>query len=273
MRWLPLIAFTAVAVALGLGLGYEGFSGTAPTRAARAASGRVETIFVVDKAPRYMPVSVVKHDIPEWEQATNKDFSPAWGTPQVKLVLTDVPPPNAPQAVFVNKGNVQGALAYHTVVNGVPRIVVYAGTGAYYGYNNSVSFTHELFELLADPTISETNQGWPYPYINVVGSLGTLGQSPGTIWFQEVCDPVEESFWDINHVQISDFITPNWFNDEIGSGAGFDWMGVTQAPFTIERGGYAQFWNGSQWSAIFNFRHAAMRDPGGFYRGEKGARS
>jgi hypothetical protein len=266
-HYVALLGLILAAGVAGFGVGHVS---TAARKAAtrKAASGRVLTIFIRNQAPRYISDRTIRHDIPAWEQAANKDFAPEWGTPQVKLVLSDVPPPGAITAWFVNKGNVQGALAYHTVTDGAPKIVVYAGTGAYYGYNNSVSFTHELFELLADPTISQTNQGWPYPYINVVGQ-GALSQDPGTFWFQEVCDPVEESFWDINHVQISDFITPNWFNDETGSGGFFDWMGVTQAPFTIERGGYASWWDGSQWNAIFNFRNAPLRDPAGFFEGEK----
>jgi hypothetical protein len=88
----------------------------------------------------------------------------------------------------------QGALAYHDVEDAAPAITVYAGTGAYYGYDNSVSFTHELFELAADPYISAGNQGWPFDWVYLVAPDGSIDREPqaeGTFWAQEVCDPVE----------------------------------------------------------------------------------
>jgi hypothetical protein len=123
------------------------------------------------------------------------------------------------QATFVGKGPVKGALAYHWVDGNAPSITVYAGTGDYYGYDNSVSFTHELFELAADPVTSLVNQGWPYDYywlekkdtsIKMEPQFGVYG------WFNEVCDPVEADSYLIDGVKISDFITPAWFNDGVG---------------------------------------------------------
>lgn len=226
-------------------------------------------IYVQNLAPQYISDATIRRDIPAWQQAVNEDFAPSWNTPQYRLIFTGrrPAPKGAISAVFVKSGPVKGALAYHTVTRGVPQIVVYAGTGDYYGYDNSVSFTHELFELAADPTITTTNQGWPYDWVwtQTPDGFNQTPQDEGTVWAQEVCDPVEELSYLIDGVKISDFITPNWFNDEVAGG--YDWMGAVQQPFTVLRGGYAQYFNGSSWVLVDDFRHAG-RDADGYLLAE-----
>lgn len=263
---------TAVLVAGFLGLG-AGFAVSAsPSVSAHSRAG-VETIYVKNLAPRYMTDGEIEKDIPAWEQAANKDFAPYWGTPQVKVVLLRLgqdAPRGSIVAYFQKNGPVQGALAYHTVINGVPAIVVYTGVGDFYGYNNSVSFTHEMFEMLADPTVSQTNQGYPYPNFCLDNGSGQTcySQMPGTIWANEVSDAVEAFDYKIGGVQISDFITPEWFNDHEGNGR-YDFMGLCNQPFEITPGGYSQFWDGSQWQVVLDFRHVTNPDAAGFLKGEK----
>lgn len=236
---------------------------------ASAAPSNLTTIYVQNLAPRYISSAEIRHDIPAWERAVNTQFAPLWHSEHYRIVLRKGPAPKGSiSAVFVKRGPIKGALAYHTVENGVPRIVVYAGTDDYYGYGNSVSFTHELFELAADAPISVTNQGWPYDWVWLQKPQGfeRVPQDEGTVWAQEVCDPVEALSYRVDGVEISDFVTPNWFSDDVNGG--FDYMGAVQQPFTILAGGYAQYWNGMQWSAITNFRKAVASDAG-FYRGEE----
>ena len=227
----------------------------------------VQTIYVQNLAPQYISDATIKRDIPAWEKAVNDDFAPIWHSTQYRIVM-GVAPKGAISATFVDKGPVQGALAYHTVSRGAPAIVIYAGTADYYHFDNSVSFTHELFELAADPTISITNQGWPYDWVYTVSknflSTHRYSQQEGTIWANEVCDPVEAYSYLIDGVKISDFITPNWFNDEVSGG--YDFMQLVQQPFTVLWGGYAQFFNG-RWNIVQNFRHAGP-DAAGFLKGD-----
>jgi hypothetical protein len=232
--WLPValvLAYALVMWGTGFGTGRE----TATHRS------NAETIYVRNLSPKYISDATIRRDIPAWERAVNHDFAPAWHSAQYRIVLAKSIPAGAIGATFVDKGPVAGALAYHTVTSGAPQIVVYAGTAAYYGYDNSVSFTHELFELAADAPISVTNQGWPYDWIWIQHPDGysRTEQAEGTVWAQEVCDPVEEQTYAIDGVRISDFVTPNWFNDEVAGP--YDEMGAVQQPFTILTGGYAQY--------------------------------
>lgn len=246
-------------------------SGVTASALPTAKSAPSEVIYIRNEAPQFISDATIKNDIPAWTAATNQDFAPVWHTTKVKFVF--IGRKSAPKggivADFVKSGPVKGALAYHTVQAGTPAIVVYAGTDDYYGYDNSVSFTHEVEELLGDPTITMTNQGYPYSSVWVNGV--SKYQAPGTIWANELSDPVEAFHYtrpgaNGKPVDISDFITPNWFNDQVNGG--YDFMNLIQAPFTILKGGYAQFWDGVQWNVVENFRHAG-RDAAGYLKGEK----
>lgn len=224
-----------------------------------------ETIYVVNKAPQFISDKTIQQDIPAWEAAANKDFAPYWNTNQLKIELVKKVPIGGIGAYFVKRGNVQGALAYHTISDaGSPEIIVYAGTDDYYGYSNSVSFTHEMFELLADQYISAWREFWiPFPYVTVGGQRTQL--PPNTVWFQEVCDPVEEQSYKLDGVAISDFITPAWFGDwSVGK---FDFEGLTHAPLTVLHGGYAQFQSDGQYYMVQAFAEGG-RDASGYYKAE-----
>jgi len=266
-----------VIVAAGLVVAFGSSSAQKSVNAApvvRAQDTRVP-VYIRNLSPRYYSDKEILNAIPAWTKAINKDFAPIWHTEQYRFVFLGRKPAPKGQivATFVKSGPVQGALAYHTVDKGVPAIVVYTGTGVYYGYDNSVSFTHEIQELAADPTICVTNQGWPYDWINVVGTDGSynrLPQAEGTFWATEVSDPVEAFSYsrkglDGKPVAISDFVTPNWFADSVDGP--YDFMHLVQQPYTILPGGYAQRWTGSGWGAIMNFRKGVASDAG-FYKGE-----
>lgn len=226
-----------------------------------------QTLYIRNLAPQYISDATIRKDIPAWEHAVNVDFARYWHTTRFNLVFLGNrrAPFGAMTATFVNKGPVRGALAYHWVDGNAPSITVYAGTGDYYGYSNSVSFTHELFELAADPVTSLVNQGWPYDYYWLEKADTSIQQMPqfGVLgWFNEVCDPVEADSYKISGVKISDFITPAWFND--GVGQRYDFMGVAKQPFWIRPGGYAQFFDAGGWEIVLNFRQGHPADAGFF---------
>ena len=226
-----------------------------------------EVVYITNKAPKFISDAEIKHDIPAWEQAINVDFAKYWHTTQYKLVFLGRKdaPSGAISAVFVNKGPVKGALAYHWTERGnAPSITVYAGTGVYYGFDNSVSFTHELEELAADPVTANLNVGYPADYYYIQKAEGVkINFQVGVVgWFGEVSDPVEADSYLIGDVKISDFVTPAWFND--GVGGRFDFMGLCQQPFWIRPGGYAQFLDGGGWEIVTNFRKNHESDRGFF---------
>jgi len=89
----------------------------------------------------------------------------------------------------------------------------------------TISFSHEVLELLADPVSSyvhrpETTQAW----------------------MLEVCDPIEDNqfAYQIDGVMVSDFITPNYYDPHYRGGA-VDFRGHLNTPYTILEGGYMSF--------------------------------
>ena len=227
---------------------------------------KAEKIYITNLAPQYWSDKAIRKAIPAWEQALNVDFAKYWHTAHYKIIFNGRKP--APEgtisAVIQDKGPVDGALAYHWIErNGQPSITVYAGTGDYYGYNNSVSMTHELFELAADPLTSYASEGYPtlaYWIEKPDLSLEVAPQEGIISWFNEVADPVEADFYRINGVEISDFVTPAWFNDGIGTR--FDFMGLCQQPFWVRPGGYAQYQDALGWHQVLNFRKGHVTDSG-----------
>jgi len=235
-----------------------------------APAKATETIYISNFAATFISDSEIKNDIPAWEHSVNVDFAKYWYSTQYKLVFigSHKAPPGVISAEFRTSGPVKGALAYHWIERGnKPSITVYAGTGAYYGYDNSVSFTHELFELAADPVTSAVNQGYPSQFYWLENAQLALKAVPQNAygWFQEVCDPVEADFYTLpgangKPVAISDFVTPAWFND--GVGGPYDFLGLAQQPLWIRPGGYAQYFDALGWHQVLNFRTGHPSDSG-----------
>lgn len=229
------------------------------------------TIYIHNYAGRYFSNQSIRNDIPAWEHAVNDQFARYWPAPAVRFVLLRRrgTPAGGVEADIVGYGKVTGAIAYHTVVRGEPKIVDYAGVADQYGFSNSVAVTHEIFETLADTAISTLNLGWPADYFY----RSHLPESipANAIWVQEVCDPVEHVTYHLpgrngEPVRISDFITSNWFNDQLDEP--FDWVRAVEQPYTILPGGYAQFLVDGQDVVVTYFRGAGP-DANGFLKGQQ----
>ena len=273
MKKLGLIAWAAAATTFAVIAGAIGQSTKTVTQLQRVETGQ-EVLYIRNLDQQNISDAEIVKDIPAWEKAVNVDFASYWHTAHFKLIFLGrkPSPPGAMSAVFVKKGPIKGALAYHTIGGNAPAITVYSGTGKYYGYDNSISFTHELFELAADPVTSALNIGYPNDFYWIEKSTGNLkiGFNTALGWFQEVCDPVEADYYTVNGVKISDFITPGWFND--GVGQRYDFMGLAQQPYWIRPGGYAQFYDATGWNVVLNFRKGHPSDRG-FYVGDRRERS
>ena len=101
------------------------------------------------------------------------------------------------QMVVMDDPDQAGALGYHEMSSqGTPLGKVFAGLDLRVGASWTVTLSHELLEMLADPWIN-----W-------------CAQSPeGKMYALEVCDAVEADGlgYEIDGVLVSDFVTPAWF--------------------------------------------------------------
>jgi hypothetical protein len=183
-------------------------------------------------------------DVQKWTAALKKqmdrDVYPAWGkSVDFVFVPKGITPPVADwYAVFLDTSDVAGALAYHDVgPNNEPLSKIFTVTERQAGESPSIGYSHELLECISDP---DANTQVP----------GLDGSGKPCLFFKENCDPVESSIYQIDGVDLSDFVTPAWFG--LTAQLLLDQLKITSKPFEIAPGGYSEisYDNGQTWVTI-----------------------
>jgi hypothetical protein len=197
------------------------------------------------------------------QQVTN-DFRPIWG---IDAELTIIPQGTQPPTgtwwlVILDDSDQAGALGYHDLTpDGMPIGKVFAASDLKFGASWSVTASHELLEMLADPNINLT------VFVQNANTTGTL-------YAYEVCDACEDdSFgYQINGVTLSDFVYPSWFESFRAQGSvQFDRMNRIQSPLELLSGGYIGVFNvadGSGWQQQTAEKHPLNQK----HRGHVGSR-
>jgi hypothetical protein len=164
------------------------------------------------------------------QSATSGAFAKAWGI-DARLHLVNRSAKTGWEGmanlVVLDDSDVANALGYHDLTpEGLPLGKVFAGTDLKYGAKVSVTFAHELFELLLDPYLS----------------LCAFDDARGTFVAYEASDAVEadELAWQVDGVDVSDFVLPAFFDPTAKGreGAEFSYAGNVHAPFELAPGGY-----------------------------------
>ena len=165
------------------------------------------------------------------QRQVSEHFAPAWG---VDAALSFVAAGAKPLAgswwlVILDDSDQAGALGYHDLTDeAMPLGKVFVKTAQDAGVKWTITASHELLELLADPAInltvcaSENNNLVLYAY--------------------EICDPcqADEFGYAIDGVIVSDFLFPSWFETFHRAGVvPLDYCGRISTPFTLLPGGYA----------------------------------
>lgn len=203
---------------------------------------RMQTIYVRNLST-FVTDKAVAAAMPAFQTATTRDYAPVWKT-DARLVFIGhrAAPDGAIVVTLLDRSDIKDALAYHMVKDGVPAARVFVGTSRYFGYSWTVGFTHELFEMLADPVLVSLAQGWDM-----------------VTWSQEVADAVESDLdgytipgGDGRPVRISDFVTPAWYDSR--TRGGYDFRNHVDVAEKVLPGGYACQWIGFTWNCITNFR-------------------
>jgi len=175
----------------------------------------------------------VEKVVPALQTQVHRDFAPAWG---IDADLTFVPrgkrpAPNTWWLVILDNSDQAGALGYHDLTRqGFPLGKVFAKSDLQYGLQWSVTASHELLEMLADPDINLT------AFVEQEQDM-----RHGRLYAYEVCDAVEadELGYQINGVQVSDFVFPSWFESfRKQDSTQFDYCKLVKEPFQLLKGGY-----------------------------------
>jgi hypothetical protein len=165
--------------------------------------------------------------------------APAWGV-MAKLVKGRDFRDGCWAMVFLDHADHARSLAYHHLTpDGYPQSKVFVETTRADGKPVSVAASHELVEMLVDPSMN----------LEVMKPDGKL------VHRYEVADPVEDLHFKINGLPMSDFVYPAYFESFHKPGSvQFDHMDELKRPFQIHLGGYQCVMAKGKWTLRFGSR-------------------
>jgi hypothetical protein len=170
----------------------------------------------------------------------NRDWAPIWSsTADLTFISVETPIPAGSWPVYIlDDSNVAGQLGYHNFTGaGVPSGRVFAQECIDLGYSWTVTLSHEILEMMADP------------FINL------SAENNGDFYAFEVSDACEadQYAYSINGILVSDFVTPAWFNrTQIAQGTQYDFQNLITAPFQVLLDGYISKFDfaSNRWATI-----------------------
>jgi hypothetical protein len=156
-------------------------------------------VIAVTNASTCLSDAQVEAVIPALQKQVSNEFKAYW---ELECSLTFLPKEQALtpgwwQIVVTDNPDQAGALGYHELTNkGTPLGKIFAKFDLDNQSSWTVTLSHELLEMLADPWINWCAVG-----------------SDSRIYALEVADAVEsdECGYEIDGVLVSDFVTPSWF--------------------------------------------------------------
>jgi hypothetical protein len=192
--------------------------------------------------------AVVAAAVPDFALQLSRDFLPAWGlTASVDFFAEGQEIPAAAwQVLVLDDSDQAGALGYHDLTaSGQPQGKVFAKTDLDNSLSWTVTMSHELLEMVADPDLVLCAQVGDKSFASV-----------------EVCDPCEADCYGylINATIVSDFILPSWYQPN--ATGPFDFAHHHDAPLTLLPGGYVSIWTPEgNWSQKTAANEAPSRAP------------
>jgi hypothetical protein len=205
----------------------------------------------------------VQNVVPALQKQVSEHFAPAWGVDaKLSFVPQNTNPPSGSWwLVMLDDSDQAGALGYHDLTSeGLPMGKVFAGTDLKYGSQWTITASHELLEMLADPNINLT------VFIQKDNNSGRL-------YAYEVCDACEDDSlgYKINNILVSDFVYPSWFEDfRTPNSTQFDYESHLSKPLELAAGGYIGIFDatsGNGWTQL-----TAQHTPQVRVRGDVGTR-
>lgn len=166
-----------------------------------------------------------------------RDFFPLWGMGGISIgaVAPSAIPASSWVLAFLDNADQAGALGYHDVTPaGLPLGKAFVKTTLADGGQVSVTGSHELLEMLADPDI------------NLTAEFDDASGAPSKFYAYEVCDACEDDSLGYPimlengaQVLVSDFVLPPYFqNLQHPADTRFDYRRLINNPFEILPGGY-----------------------------------
>jgi hypothetical protein len=215
----------------------------------------VDRIVIVNRSTCLADAEVMAV-VPALQAQVSQDFAPIWGIDaEVVFGPAATDPAQAWLLEILDRTDVPGAGGYHVDEAGRISGKVFAMDAMQAGEEWTVDASHELLEMLADPTTDQT--------VDLDGGEQCL---------REVCDAVEDDQFGYSRpgadgasVALSDFVTPAYFGGQNGGGfAGADFRQALPtgavAP-QLMQGGYLGIYDPAtgRWSQVSDFDRTGRR--------------
>jgi hypothetical protein len=170
------------------------------------------------------------------QEFVDEHVAPVWGT-HAKLIKSKGFVPGKWAMVFLDDADHAHSLAYHDLTpDGLPQAKVFVKTTLKNNDLVSVSASHELVEMLVDPSIN----------------LVTMTPRSRLVYGYESADPVEELTFRVNGIPMTNFVYPAYFEAFHKPGSvRFDHLKKINKPFEIHPGGYLGVYKNGKWTQIF----------------------
>ncbi|HET6158466.1 MAG TPA: hypothetical protein VFE34_08995 [Dongiaceae bacterium] len=177
-----------------------------------------------------------------------EDFEPYWslgatlrleGRSEKKPGKLSLPDLRGDAILYLwNETDVDGALGYHeNNASGIPYGFVFTDLSKKLGEPWSVTLSHEALELIADPEVN----------LLVMGPHPTNPNKTVFHWY-EMSDAVQDETYEIDGVEVSNFVLPLYFTGSDETGARNDFLGrlhkgKTLQSFGVNPGGYIGYFD------------------------------
>lgn len=152
----------------------------------------------------------------------DRDLDPVWGVKaRVSATQDGRVPPGAWPIFIVDRAG--AGLGVHVDRHGRPNAEVLAGP------EWSLRTSHVLLEMLADP------DGQRFMLGRCIGSRARRRQVG---YLVEICDPCQVFHYAIDGVDVSNFVTPDYYRAAAPAGTALDFMRELRRPLEVPRGCY-----------------------------------
>ena len=156
------------------------------------------------------------------------DFSPVYNLWAYLQFLAGKPICNKEIIHLLDNSEQAQAEGYHDLSSkDVPEGFAFVKDTLDAGDTWQTTLSHELLEQLLDPWVD-------------LLVPGPINNTPACIAY-EVADPVEQDFYLINNIPVSNFVLPQWFNGELKNLDFMNNIKVADKPFPMTKGGYIAY--------------------------------
>jgi hypothetical protein len=180
------------------------------------------------------------------QKQVDRDFFPLWGWRAI-LVFEPKSTPRRAMKITLRETDKDdpGDLGYH-FIDGIPATYVFTRDEKGKPLEEFYStLSHEVLEMIADPGVNLYASGY---YIK-------SGRHYRAFLPYEVCDPVQDALYSIDGVKVSDFVVPEWFEEERPRDSmKFSFLDSVREPFELAYGGYIDAMVGQRVRTIWGER-------------------